>query len=231
MSGGKRGPKMNYQELLKEYVEPIIDKIRKPKPDDVLEIEIYDGFNDESAHITLKSIVSLYADAGLAKDPQWHFFFEGDFVVFRFSRKFADKVESTLKEMGVKKYVGPKEWKESTYVTERFQYNFFVHMFHLISEGVMTLLLDKNRKEDMDYYISCIAERMIHAWFNHNLCSAVVFGKNIKSFDQCQTWEALIVSGIGLERARYAGKYEYIRALQKAKKDKENSEQNPEIIL
>jgi hypothetical protein len=179
----------------------------------------------------LKSIVGLYASAGLDKDPQWHFFFEGDFTVFRFSRRASDKIISTLKEMGVQKYIGPKEWQEGTYVTQRFQYSFFVQMFHLISEGAMMLLLDEDKSKYFDYYTMSMAERMIHAWFNHNLCSAIVFGKNINSFDQCQTWEALIVSSLGLERAKYAGKYEYIRALQKARKEKENSEQNPEIIL
>jgi len=217
---------MNYHELLKEYVVPIIDKIRKPKPDDVLEIEVYSGFNDNSVHETLGNLIELYATAKLENDPQWHFFFEGDFTVFRFSRKFADKVEKALKEMNLKGYVGPKEWVESTYVTKRFQYTLFVNLFHVISEGVMTILLDKNRAEDMDYYIASIAERMIHAWFNHNLCSAMVFGKNISNFDSCQMWEAMIVSGIGLDRARYAGKYEYVRALQKVRKDKENGEQD-----
>jgi hypothetical protein len=222
---------MNYQELLKKYVVPIVNKISNPKPDDVLEIEAYDGFDDKDPHETLKSIISLLSLSGLEDDPQWHFFFEGDFTVFRFSRKFASKIESALYELGTKKYIGPQEWKEGTYITRRFQYTFFVKLFHLISEGAILLLLDKEKDKDFDYYIRAVAERMIHAWFNHNACSEVVFGKNIESLDKCQAWEGLVVSGIASDRMYFAGRYEYIKSVQKKFEDKNNKKQNQENIL
>lgn len=217
---------MNYHELLKEYIVPVVNKIRKPRPDDVLEIEIYSGFGGDNAHEILANLIELYHDAELNKDPQWHFFYEGNFTVLRFSRSFSDKVESTLRDMNLKGYVGPKEWKESTYVTKRFQYTFFVHMFHLISEGVIMLLFDKDKNEDMDFFIKSMAERMIHAWFNHNLCSAVVFGKEIGILEKCQMWEGLAVNKIANDRMYYAGRYEYARYLEKLAEERKNGKQN-----
>jgi hypothetical protein len=217
---------MNYQELLKEYVMPIINKIRKPRPDDVLEIEMFSGFGGDNAHEILANLAELYVKAELNKDPQWHFFYEGKFTVLRFSRSFSDKVESTLRDMNLKGYVGPKEWVESTYVTKRFQYTYFVNMFHWISEGAIMLVFDENRSEDMDYFIKSMAERIIHAWFNHNLCSAVVFGKDVDSLEKCQTWEGLVLNRIAADRMYYAGRYEYARYLEKIAEEQKNGKQN-----
>lgn len=218
---------MNYQELIKEFVAaPITSKIKKLG--EVVEFEIYDGFDDADPYETSKNLISLYCDL-LRKDPSWHFFNEGDFMVVRCSNLFAKDVKKWLDDNGFTNYKGPKEWKESTYVTQHFQYKFFLKMFHQISEGVMTVIFDDARNEYGDYEDYCIrsiAERIIHAWFNHNMMFAIVFGKKIKDPIYCQRWEAEVVGSIAIDRALYGGKYELLRGLELDKKKRENEEES-----
>jgi len=217
---------MNYQNLLKEFiVAPLINKIKKLG--EVVEFELYDGFDDNDPYETAKNLISLYCDV-LRKDPNWHFFNEGDFMVVRCSNLFVKDVEKFLKDNKFTKYIGPKEWVESTYVTKHFQYTFFLKMFHQISEGAMTVLFDDDHDAYENYYDYCIKnimERIIHAWFNHNTMFAVVFGKALKDPIDCQLWEADIISSLSIQRARYGGKYEFLRNLEIKNKNGKNKEE------
>lgn len=220
---------MHYQALIREFIiTPIVSKIKKAA--EVVEFEIYDGFDDADPYETVKNLISLYCDL-LRRDPLWHFFNEGDFMVVRCSNLFSKDVKKWLDDNGFTNYKGPKAWEESTYVTQHFQYNFFLKMFHQISEGVMTIIFDDARNVYGDYEDYCIrnfAERIIHAWFNHNMMFAIVFGKKLKRPIDCQRWEAELVGSISLDRALYGGKYEFLRALELKKKQEENGENGKE---
>jgi len=208
---------MHYQELLNEFIiQPIINR---KKQKEVVEFEIYDGFDDTDPHETVINLTSLYVNI-LNEDPNWHFFNEGDFMVVRCSISFVHKVEKFLKDGNFTNYKGPKEWEESAYITKTFQYKFFIKMFHLISEGTMMLVLDKDHRKDYyDYCVKSIVERMIHAWFNHNMMPAMVFGKRLSRPIDCQTWESCIIGELGLDRARFAGRYEFLRGLELERKE------------
>jgi hypothetical protein len=215
---------MNYRELLKEFLPPIFDRVikkdktKKLTVGSIVEFELYDGFNESNTSEALKNIVDLYIDV-LHKDPKWHAFFEGKFIVIRCCDIFANDVIEFLKRKEFTNYKGPKEWQEGTYVTKRYKHAIFTDLFHTMSENAMTLIMDDETKDDYDYYVEGIAERIIHAWFNYNLLASIAFGKIIKDPIDCQMWEAMTTSKLALARARFAGKYEYIKNYQKNSKE------------
>lgn len=218
---------MHYRELLKEYIQkPIIKKMTASAP--IVEFDIYDGFDDKSPHDTITNLIDIYSDV-LCTDPNWHFFNEGDFMVVRCTNTFAKRVKQYLDDKGFAKYKGPRDWVESTPVTKSFQYRFFAQAFHLISEGVITLMMDKEvRNNNYDYCVKWMLERIIHAWFNHNLMPSIVFGKYIKEPISCQMWESQIVSDLALLRAKYAGTYEFFRDRELKKRCEKNEEVSSE---
>lgn len=217
---------MNYKELLKKYVmRPLGVKAkitRKYEP--ILEMNLYgEGFDDKNPKLMVENLVDLYKEV-LHEDEKWHFFVEGDFTVIRFSESFVNDIVKFLNGRGLNDWSTPKEWEESTNITQVFQYRIFLNMFHVISESVMMLLSDeKIKSEYYDLCIELIAERMIHAWFNHNMLPAIVFGSRLKVPIDCQHWEAEIVGKLALDRASFGGRYTYLRAKElEARKNNSN---------
>lgn len=217
---------MNYQDLIKKFVcTTVLPRITKCKKEiEVVEFEIYD-FNNTKPKESMQGLVKLYKECELDKDLVWHFFIEGEFVVLRCSKKNAQKVFNYLKDNSMS-YLGPRVWKEPWPITNRYQYTIFKQLFHDISESVMILYHDERIGYSHDHFVYAIAERMVHAWFNHNTYLNIMVGQGVYKYGDPQHWEAGITSNIALGRASFGGKLAYIlekESEEKAKKDLEKS--------
>jgi len=217
---------MDYQNLIKKYVcAPVLSKITKcNQVPDIVEFEIYD-FNDTKPKESMEGLAKLYKECGLAKDPYWHFFIEGKFIVLRCSLESWKKVYGYLKDNDLM-YLGPRTWKEPWAITKRYQHSIFRNLFHDISEAVMVLCHDELIGDHHDYFVYSIAERMIHAWFNHNAYLNASVGTGIDTYGDSQHWEAGITAKIALDRASFGGRYTYILKQEAERKAKENGKEN-----
>jgi len=213
---------MNYQELIKKFVcAPVLSKITKCKQDSVVvEFDIY-SFNDAKPKESMEGLAKLYKECRLDKDPAWHFFIEGQFIVLRCSENNMQKVFDYLEDNDMT-YHGPRTWREPWEITKRYQHSIFRDLFHNISEAVMVLYHDELTDGHHDYFVYAIAERMIHAWFNHNAYLNVVMGNGIDTYKDSQHWEAGITAKIALDRASFGGRYSYILKQEAERKAKAN---------
>jgi len=81
----------------------------------------------------------------LCIDPDWHFFYEGNYTILRCGEEWVDAVRTLLAKNRVSFQWEPKEWKEPWELTAELQ-DQFGSVFHSLSVLVMELFQLKTLK-------------------------------------------------------------------------------------
>lgn len=174
--------------------------------DEVMQFRL-DGFNDDGLDKAFLRIVDIY-DKILYKDPNWHYFYEGDHSLIRCSFKYVDLVETYLKKNGIS-YVPPDHWEEGTYTTVMYK-DIYKHIFHSIS-----VLMIQMYKNDDGRNLLEAGDRVIHPFFNHGFYLAKMAGMldKYKTVIDAEHYEADMMMTLARDRTSYIG---YRRGVQKA---------------
>lgn len=126
----------------------------------IYEIELFsfpDGkFNDDYVK-AWSFIKDLYWDI-FKGDENWHFFYEGEFTVIRFSYKFLKDIKTYLSQRNIRTSIA-KRWIDSSKIVEKYkeEYTKLFHIFSMFSIFVPTT-------EELHQ----VFDRIAHPFCNHN---------------------------------------------------------------
>lgn len=141
----------------------------------------------------------------LKNDPEWHFFYEGQYTIIRCQFRFYNKVVNFFNDRCIKyKYKG--KWVDGSYVVRKYN-KFFKPLFHMYSH------LSLGLNEDDLYFVS---DRVIHCFFNHQTYMAKEHVNTYGPF----LWEAEFMGKLSTNRSIYSGKVDYYNKLEDLKKSK-----------
>jgi hypothetical protein len=141
----------------------------------------------------------------LKDDPEWHFFYEGNFSIIRCRNKFASRVEKFFEHSLIDyKYNGT--WVDSSYAVRDY-IDFFKPLFHLYS----TLALKLNEGD-----LFHVSDRVNHCFFNHQ---SYVAKSYVKAYGQ-NFWEAQLMGELAVRRAHYIGRLDYFEEVLEKEKEK-----------
>jgi len=210
-------------------IRNIINKLRLMKDNfkyrnEVVEFWL-DGFNgerresEEGMKKAFAHIVRIY-DKILYMDPNWHYFYEGEYSLIRCSYKFAKLVIKYFKSNLIE-FRFRSDWEESLYVTHEYR-EIFKQMFHTFS--VLSIEMYKNGD---DRYLMQAGDRVCHCFHNHAIYLANAVGKLNKyrrAHESIMKWEADQMSILTAERCYYNGRYQGERDMQARYKKREERE-------
>lgn len=167
----------------------------------IFEFELED-FNGDM-RVAFSILHQLYKDALIA-DPNWHFFYEGNYTILRCGEDFIDATRFQLSHNGVSFKWAPKEWKEPWNLTAEFQ-DCFGPIFHSFSVIIMELFDRKNLVHGNKQLLENVADRIIHPFLN--MATYLKYfeagaGGGSGSFVK---WEAEIMATLTIQRAHIAG--------------------------
>jgi hypothetical protein len=137
-------------------------------------------------------LIRLYHTV-LYKDPNWHYFIEGEYNHLRFSNKFWVEIEEIL-ELHKVNYEDPQLWVDEQGITKKYQ-DVFQKMFHSFS-----LLAVQEYDEDD---IELLLDRVIHCFMNHQ---TIFLPEHCKKFGN--SMEPSMVANYAVGRANYIGRIE-----------------------
>lgn len=139
----------------------------------------------------------------LHTDPDWHFFYEGDFTILRCGEEWVEDVRTFLAQKKVSFKWHPKEWKEPWELTLDFQ-GCFGPIFHSFSVLVMELFKRKQITTRSDELILNSADRIIHPFLNM-ATYLKYFQAGGGGSKPLVKWEAEVMATLTIQRAHIAG--------------------------
>ncbi len=175
-------------------------------------------------------IITLYNHV-LKDDENWHFFYEGDFNIIRFSDEFEEKIfkcldntEKNVQLISVDSTL-VKDWTDDHEIVNEFK-DEFIKVFHTNSVFAMKIFQKYLNKDEINY--QKIADRILHGFFNNNYYNAVKEREHVKKIGYIdEAWEALTMTDMLFGRAYYLGMRGYYLKLQEWK-NKEENKSDPE---
>lgn len=163
-----------------------------------------EGFNKDM-RVAFSILHQVYENV-LFFDPNWHFFYEGDYSFLRCGGDFADGVRTELVKQEVIFQWPPKEWKEPWELTATFQ-DCFGPIFHNLSVLVMELFRRKNLTTEGDSLILNSADRIIHPFLNM-ATYLKYFKAGFGDKGPFVKWEAEVMASLTVSRAHITGMIE-----------------------
>jgi hypothetical protein len=167
----------------------------------IYEIELYSfpggKFNDDYVK-AWSFIKDLYWDV-FKDDENWHFFYEGEFTVIRFSYKFLKDIKAYLNQRNVGTSIA-KKWIDSSKIVEKYKEE-YAKLFHVFS---MFAIFVPTTEE-----LHQVFDRIAHPFCNHNhyrmAINNGIGGENDGGFTNY--WmEPDFISQYLVRRAMYSGK-------------------------
>jgi len=190
-----------------------------PSDTKIMTVDILELNNESKHEIFWEVLLGMYKGF-LHKDPQWHFFFEGDYSLIRCQNRFIKPVLENLEACRLK-FTEPKPWIDNSDIVRMYQTE-FIPMFHCFSEIAVKIALDKvnnNRNHIVE-----ITDRIQHCFLNHMYYNAREWSGMSDHNDTI--YEAFIMAQLVIDRSHYIGQCNGIRKSQEyyKNKGKENGE-------
>ena len=173
-------------------------------------------------------LFEIYKNA-LVVDPNWHFFYEGDFTTLRCGEGFVNAVHFQLRKNGVK-FKEPKEWVEPWELTRTFQ-DCFGPIFHDLSVLIMELFKRKILIHGNKQLLENVADRIIHPFLNM-ATYLTYFETGRGDSGPFVKWEAEMMASLTVNRAHIAGmimgEQRMKRIIERERRDNEEKKTNEE---
>ena len=176
-----------------------MDVVNAPK-EKIMEFKL-EGFN-KNMREAFGILNRLYRSV-LIIDPNWHFFYEGDYTILRCGEEYIDAVRFQLSHGGVSFKWAPEEWIEPWELTAEFQ-DCFGPIFHSLSVLIMELFERKYLALEVDPLILNSADRIIHPFLNM-ATYLKYFKAGAGDGGPFVKWEAEIMASLTVTRAHIAG--------------------------
>lgn len=173
-------------------------------PDTIFTLNVLNLKTREQHERFWETLNLMYAGF-LKDDPQWHFFYEGDYSHIRFSKRYVEHVCEYLRSANFT-FSEIKRWIDDSPTVEEFKEE-FIALFHNFS--VIAIKFKTNRRIEVSAEeLEFLADRIIHCFLNHMYYKAM----DMYTMDNIHdtSYELIILSNIAKNRAWYLGRLQGI---------------------